>query len=55
MLNFKNGCCDYDNIRTVNGVIYKTYKEVCYAMGLLAEDKEFTNVIIVASNLASGS
>ena len=54
LLNFKKGCCDYDNIRTVNSVIYKTYKEACYAMGLLAVDKEFTDAIIEASNLASG-
>jgi len=50
-----SGYCNYDNIRTINGVIYKTYKEVCYAMGLLAEDKEFIDAIIEASNLASGA
>ena len=55
LLNFKKGCCNYDNIRTINGVIYKTYKEACYAMGLLAEDKEFIDAIIEASTLASGT
>jgi len=54
LLNFKKGCCDYDNNRSVNGVIYKTYKEVCYAMELLTEDKEFTDAIIETNNLASG-
>ena len=55
LLNFKKGCCNYDNIRTINGVIYKNYKEACYAMGLLAEDKEFIDAIIEASTLASGT
>ena len=53
LLNFKKVCCNYANIRTINGVIYKTYKEACYAMGLLAEDKEFIDAIIVVSTLAS--
>jgi len=53
LLNFKKGCCNYANIRTINGVIYKMYKEACYAMGLLAEDKGFIDVIIKANTLAS--
>jgi len=53
-LNYKKKCCNYDNIKTVNEIIYKTYKEACYAMGLLADDKKFINTIIEANNLASG-
>lgn len=54
LLTVQNGCTDYNSIRTVNGTTYKTFHEACFAMGLLADDKEFIDVIIEANELASG-
>ncbi|XP_025680297.1 uncharacterized protein [Arachis hypogaea] len=39
----------------VNGVVYGTFKEACYALGLLQDDKEFIDAIIEASTWASGN
>ncbi|XP_031279085.1 uncharacterized protein LOC116137522 [Pistacia vera] len=41
---------DPDNyIRTVNGVIHLTFKEACYALGLLDDDKEWHDYLDEAS------
>ena len=53
-MTYKSGCCNYENIKTVNGVIFKSYKEACYAMRLLVDDNESLDVNIEANNLASG-
>ena len=54
-MNYQKGCCNYDNIKIVNGFIHKTYKEACYAMGLLADDKDFIDAIIESSDLTLGN
>ncbi|XP_071699545.1 uncharacterized protein [Rutidosis leptorrhynchoides] len=41
MLNKIKGPTSYADLRTVDGITYDTFKEVCYAMGLLDEDKEY--------------
>ena len=53
MLTIQKGCVDYASIRTINEKIFNTYEEVCYALGLLKDDKEFIDVIKEASELAS--
>nr|GEU99794.1 ATP-dependent DNA helicase PIF1-like [Tanacetum cinerariifolium] len=40
LLNSAKGCRTHDEIKKVNGVVYPTYKEACYATGLLKDDKE---------------
>ncbi|XP_068504571.1 uncharacterized protein [Phaseolus vulgaris] len=55
LLNYQKGCCNYDNVKIVNGFIHKTYKEACYAIGLLADDKKFIDAIIESNDLASGN
>lgn len=54
LLNVQRGCTNYDSIRTVNGKVHDDFKLACEALGLLADDKEFIDCIIEASNLASG-
>jgi len=39
----------YDDIKIVNGVKYDSFKEVCFAFGLLDDNKEFINAINQAS------
>jgi len=53
LLNYQKGCCNYDSIKTVNGFIHQTYKEACYVIGLLVDDKEFIDAITEFSDLAS--
>lgn len=55
LLNIVRGSCSYEDIRTVNGVLYPTYKEACYALGLLEDDKEWDDCIKEAATWGNGS
>ena len=41
LLNTIRGSTSFENIRTVNKVLYSTFKVACYALGLLDDDKEW--------------
>ena len=43
-----------EDIRSVNGILYPTFKDPCYAMGLLDDDKDYVDGILEASFWASG-
>ncbi|GJU91462.1 hypothetical protein Tco_1303885, partial [Tanacetum coccineum] len=45
LLNIAKGCRTHDEIKKVNGVVYPTYKEACYASGLLEDDNEYVDSI----------
>ncbi|CAG7898481.1 unnamed protein product, partial [Brassica rapa] len=49
LLNIVKGPRSYEEIRTVKGIVYKTYKDACYALGLLDDDKEYIEAINEAS------
>ncbi|XP_074293619.1 uncharacterized protein LOC141620717 [Silene latifolia] len=49
-----NGPKSYKDIRTVNGVPHTTFKEACYALGLLGDDKEYIDAIKEASYWGTG-
>ncbi|KAM3376292.1 hypothetical protein P3S68_015007 [Capsicum galapagoense] len=55
LLNFVKGSTFFESIRTINGVSYKTYKEACYALGLLEDDKEWNDCLAEAACWASGN
>ncbi|XP_025678077.2 uncharacterized protein [Arachis hypogaea] len=55
LLNTQRGCTSFRDIRTVGGTIYATYRDACFALGLLQDDKEFIDAIKEASSWASGS
>lgn len=40
LLNVQRGCTCYEDIRTVGNIVYPTFKEACYVLGLLEDDKE---------------
>ncbi|XP_057745614.1 uncharacterized protein LOC130963528 [Arachis stenosperma] len=40
LLNIVRGSCSYEQIRTIDGIVYDTFKDACYALGLLEDDKE---------------
>ncbi|XP_024636211.2 uncharacterized protein [Medicago truncatula] len=49
LLNFVKGPCCYNDIYTVNGKKFNTFKEACFALGLIDDDKEFIDAINQAS------
>lgn len=54
LLTIQRGCMSFDDIKTVNGQIFKTFRDACFALGLLADDKEFIDGIKESSVLGSG-
>jgi hypothetical protein len=54
LLNYQVGCQSFEDIRTVNGNVYDTYRDACDELGLLANDREFIDAIEELSILRSG-
>jgi hypothetical protein len=54
LLNIQVGCKSFEDIRTVEGHTYDSYREACGAMHLLADDREFLDAIDELSILGSG-
>ncbi|XP_052110302.1 uncharacterized protein LOC127741590 [Arachis duranensis] len=53
LLNYQKGCQRFADICSVYGIVYDTFKEACYAQGLLQDDREFIDAINEASLWAS--
>ncbi|KAJ3684336.1 hypothetical protein LUZ61_013500 [Rhynchospora tenuis] len=53
MLNSVRGATSFDDLRTVNGVTYQTYKEACNAVGLLDDNSEWLYTMQEAAASAS--
>lgn len=49
LLNVIPGPTSFDYLKTVKGVLYETFKEACFALGLLDDDKEYVSAIKEAS------
>ncbi|XP_031091157.1 uncharacterized protein LOC115996159 [Ipomoea triloba] len=49
LLNIVRGPTSFKDIRTLNGVEYMTFRDACYAHGLLDDDKEYIDAINEAS------
>ncbi|KAH9614951.1 hypothetical protein KSS87_011078 [Heliosperma pusillum] len=56
MLNHIKGPKSFEHIRTVNHyIVCPTYREACYALGLIGDDEEYIDVIEEVSDWGSGS
>lgn len=55
LLNYFKGPTSFDAIKTVGGVKKISFKDACYALGLLKDDKEFIDAIIEASYWGTGT
>ncbi|XP_016172760.1 uncharacterized protein LOC107615170 [Arachis ipaensis] len=55
LLNIQKGCLSFVELRTVEGVVYGTFKEACYVLGLFQDDKEFIDAIFEAGTWASAN
>ncbi|XP_019160783.1 PREDICTED: uncharacterized protein LOC109157339 [Ipomoea nil] len=53
LLNKIRGPTSYEDIRTVNGVHYNSFRDACYARGLVDDDNEYVDAIYEASHWAS--
>ena len=45
MLTACKGAISFEDIRTVTNIQYPTYREACFSMGFLQDDREFVEVI----------
>ncbi|KAM3216061.1 hypothetical protein P3L10_025501 [Capsicum annuum] len=50
LLNIIKGPKCYEDLRAVNNTVHLTFRDVCYALGLLDDDKEYVDAIKEASN-----
>lgn len=55
LLNKVKGARSFEEIRTVNGILYPKFKDACYALGLLDDDKEYIEAIKESSLWATGA
>ena len=56
LLNVQVGCTSFEDIHTVDGVVFETYQEAYGALGLLADDRQFIiGINEVAADSSGGS
>ncbi|XP_020108369.1 uncharacterized protein LOC109724099 isoform X2 [Ananas comosus] len=55
LLNKVSGPRNFDEIRTVNGILYETFRAACDALGLLSDDLEWHQALDEASYWSSAS
>ncbi|XP_019172007.1 PREDICTED: uncharacterized protein LOC109167446 [Ipomoea nil] len=53
LLNIVRGPTSFEEIRCFNGVQYQSFRDACYARGLLDDDKEYIDAIKEASHWSS--
>ncbi|XP_045821940.1 uncharacterized protein LOC123914810 [Trifolium pratense] len=54
LLNYVKGPTSFDELKTVNNVTYSSFKDACFALGLMDDDREFVHAIKEASYWGTG-
>ncbi|XP_058779846.1 uncharacterized protein LOC131653615 [Vicia villosa] len=54
MLTHVKGPKSYDEIKTINNVKYDSFRDACFAMGFIGDDREFISAITEAFHWGSG-
>jgi hypothetical protein len=54
LLNVQVGCTSFEDVKTVKGRTYDSFREACGALKLLDDDREFVNSITEVAVLGSG-
>lgn len=54
MLTVKKWSTSYDDIKTIEGFKHKSFRETCFVMGFLQNDREFIDAIKEAYNRGFG-
>ncbi|XP_022014733.1 uncharacterized protein LOC110914235 [Helianthus annuus] len=54
LLNHIKGPTCFEDIKTVDGQVFQTFKDACFARGLLDDDKEYVNAVKEASTWSTG-
>jgi hypothetical protein len=54
LLNIVCGATSFENLRTINGIIYPSFKEACIALGLLQNDEEWDQCLKEAEQMQTG-
>ena len=49
------GAQSFEDLKKFNGITYRTYKEACYARGLLEDDREWNQCLQEASQMQTGT
>ncbi|KAL7616464.1 hypothetical protein Lser_V15G00051 [Lactuca serriola] len=55
LLNKIKGPTCYEDIKTINGIVHDSYKDACYALGLLDDDREYISSINETHHWATAS
>jgi hypothetical protein len=45
LLNYDKGLTLYDEVKTLKNFKYDSFKDACFALGLLDDDKEFIDAV----------
>jgi hypothetical protein len=54
LLTCIKGAISFENLHTVDGVLYDTFKEACFVLGLLDDDREWHQCLTEARDMAVG-
>ncbi|XP_031107327.1 uncharacterized protein LOC116012010 [Ipomoea triloba] len=55
LLNVVRGPTSFEDIKTVQGVVYPTFRDACYARGMLDDDREYIDAINEASHWSTAN